>query len=125
MHLRVTFSIHASDSQMEMEKNRRISSIVKLVNARDPINKVFESSVNLANKDAWKRRSIFLSKAKQFEPEMSRPDHRNTVINQSPAPAPLVASLSKEDSMEDELWGNVDEGIGEYDRVIPVITPPK
>lgn len=48
------------------KENKRIQSIIKLVNARDPPNKLFESTVNLANKDAWKRRSIYLTKA-QFQ----------------------------------------------------------
>lgn len=115
----------SSDSPNKMEKNKRISSIVKLVNARDPINKYFESTVNLANKDAWKRRSIYLSKAKQFEPEVMQTETRRTVINQGLNPPPLATTLSREDSNDDELWGNVDEGIGENDRVIPVISPPK
>ena len=55
-------------SEAPDQENKRIQSIIKLVNARDPPNKIFESTVNLANKDAWKRRSIYLTKAQlQFE----------------------------------------------------------
>ncbi len=121
----VRYSNQSSVSQSQREKNRRISSIVKLVNARDPINNYFESTVNLANKDAWKRRSIYLSKAKQFDPDVGRAGPRHTVMNPTLDQPPLTSSLSREDSADDELWGNVDEGIGENDRVIPVITPPK
>lgn len=104
------------------EETKRISSIVKLVEARDPINKYFESTVNLANKDAWRRRSIYLSKAQAFDPQIKRGEVRNTVTNTF---SPPKTQLSKDDSTDDELWDNVDEGIGEYDRVIPSIAPPK
>lgn len=106
--------------EIEPEGKRRIQSIVKLVNARDPPNKYFESTVNLANKDAWKRRSIYLSKANMnFEPDNVN-NARHTIHTAFDTP-----NLNREDSCDDDLWDNTDEGIGEFDRVIPVIGVPK
>lgn len=99
---------------------KRIHKTVKLINARDPPNKVFESSVNLTNQDAWKRRSIYMSKA-QFQFDTQPNDFMRFSVN-----TPIDSSLLKrEDSNDDNLWNNVDEGISVYDRIIPVIGTPK
>jgi hypothetical protein len=92
---------------------------VKLVNARDPPNKYFENTVNLANKDAWKRRSIYLNEAKAFEP------HSAAAGRQTAYGSNLVSNLSRDDSADDDFFDNVDEEIGEFDRVIPVVLTPK
>ena len=90
-----------------------------MINSRDPPNKFFESTVNWANKDAWKRRSIYLSKAQAFVPQNQ--ETRRTVVTT----LAKASSLNRDDSTDDELWNNVDENIGEYDRVIPSISTPK
>lgn len=106
-----------SDGQ---EEEKKIQHIVKLVNARDPPNRFFESTVNLANQDAWKRRSIYLSKAHlNFEPQSTH-NVRHSMHTALPTP-----HLNREDSADDEQWDNTDECIGEYDRIIPVIGVPK
>jgi hypothetical protein len=92
---------------------------VKLVNARDPPNKYFESTVNLANKDAWKRRSIYLTQAKAFEP------HAPAAVRHTAFGTNLGSNLSKDDSADDDFFDNVDEEIGEFDRVIPIVLTPK
>lgn len=102
------------------KENRRIQSIIKLVNARDPPNKLFESTVNLANKDAWKRRSIYLTKA-QFQFDTQNVKNIRHSINFGIRPTTLM----KDDSIEDGMFNNTDEGIGEMDRFIPSIGVPK
>ena len=100
---------------------KRIDSIIKLVNARDPPNKFFESTVNLANQDAWKRRSIYLSQANfQFEPQSTN-NFRHSINNIGLRSTALL----KDDSSDDWMYGNTDEGIGEMDRYIPMIGVPK
>jgi Dullard-like phosphatase family protein len=100
---------------------KRIDSIVKLINARDPPNKYFDSTVNFMDDNVWKRRSIYMTKA-QMNLDPSRSQHaRHTVLNSGHQ----GLTLSREDSGEDDFWDNTDEGIGEYDRVIPVVAIPK
>lgn len=85
-------------------REKRISSIVKLVHARDPPNKFFESTVNLANQDAWKRRSIYMSKANMGFEAPREQKERHTVM--SPFETP---NLTREDSADDDSWNNTDE----------------
>lgn len=92
---------------------------MKLVNARDPPNKYFENTVNLANKDAWKRRSIYLNEAKAFVPQAP------AAVRHTAYGSNLVSNLSRDDSADDDFFDNVDEEIGEFDRVIPIVSNPK
>eukprot|EP00343_Euplotes_focardii_P002333 CAMPEP_0205807058 /NCGR_PEP_ID=MMETSP0205-20121125/10729_1 /ASSEMBLY_ACC=CAM_ASM_000278 /TAXON_ID=36767 /ORGANISM="Euplotes focardii, Strain TN1" /LENGTH=490 /DNA_ID=CAMNT_0053080791 /DNA_START=66 /DNA_END=1538 /DNA_ORIENTATION=- len=74
----------------------------------------------MGNKDAWKRRSIFLTKAQAFEPHSNQESRHTVMNNMNNKPF-----LHRDDSTDDELWDNVDENIGEFDRVIPSIAQPK
>jgi len=105
----------------EPEGKKRINSIVKLINARDPPNRYFDATVKLTDEDVWKRRSIYMSKAdRSFEPEQVQ-NTRHTVANTQLS----TPNLNREDSADEDFFDNVDEGIGEHDRVIPVIGVPK
>ena len=118
-----TISVEPFEANNGPEGETKIKKIVKLVNMRDPPNKLFESSVDLANKDAWKRRSIYMSKAQyNFEaPDVDQVRHSVNV----PFDIPLINSNKNDDCSDDHLWNNVDECISVHDRIIPVIPTPK
>lgn len=67
------------DVSVEHKSQKHIEKVVKLVNARDPPNKLFESTVNLANRDAWKRRSVYMSRAQFNREPIENIDIRHSV----------------------------------------------
>lgn len=88
----------------EPDGQKRLNSIVKLVNARDPPNKYFESTVNLANQDAWQRRSIYMTRASMnFDAPQSH-NLRNTAHAGGLSP-----NLHRDDSWDDDVFNNTDE----------------